>query len=65
MANEKKIEKNELDDSELDQVAAGGFQRVNHYPCPLCGTKCSPNEIEYKTVDGKLIAICTWCAQKL
>lgn len=61
----KKIEKNELDDSEIDQVAAGGFQVVKHYTCPLCGTECSRNEIEYKTVDGKFIAICTWCAQKL
>ncbi|MBR6050422.1 MAG: hypothetical protein IKP68_04355 [Clostridia bacterium] len=65
MANEKKIKKNELNDSELDKVAGGkvGFYIVEGGRCPLCGTYCFyDDEMTYADIDGIMQKVCTTCA---
>lgn len=65
MANEKKNEKNELNDSELDKVAGGkvGFRIVEGSRCPLCGTYCfSDDEMTYADVDGITRKVCIYCS---
>ena len=65
MANEKKIKKNELNDSELDKVAGGkvGFYIVEGGRRPLCGTYCFyDDEMTYADIDGIMHKVCTTCA---
>ena len=65
MADEKKIENNELGDSELDQVAGGkaGFHKPVGGRCPLCGSMCFSNdELTDIVIDGVKFRVCTNCA---
>ena len=65
MANEKKIENDELNDSELDKVAGGkvGYHISEGGRCHLCGTYCIyDDEMTYAEVDGIMLKVCTTCA---
>ena len=61
----KELRENELDDSELDQVAGGAkFGRVSR-ECALCRTSLIIDDIVLKEINGVLKSLCPDCARKL
>ena len=61
----KKIEENELDDSELDRISGGdeGFDKPQGGRCPLCGYYCfSDDDMTYIDIDGVSTQVCINCA---
>ena len=63
----KNLRKNELNDSEVDQVTGGvGFHFVKRtIECPLCNKMRSEEEMVFRTINGEGKTICIYCARGL
>ena len=61
----KEFRKNELDDSELDQVAGGSSFNMYKRECAKCRKPLTSDEIVLKEINGELKLVCADCARKL